>query len=390
VSDRICGDRLLVDQLRSEAQARNARHLMGRVARCWDLFGLPDGSRNPGRRRTDGQSFCLQPTEDMIHDSMNTLLGAVLPKRDVWLLDIPRVLLPDRSGAEVLISRRGAAMGLPWSAFGGLFFANYLYLCLLEDPVDDASSYRAIKTWRARKIKWRLRRRIPPGLCRHALTHWMTGCAVAPKAKPAAEKLEAALTLLMMIMIKQVYPQEDQSIWAMTTFQQAIMVIHEFGHVVALRDAHVQDVVHQHSVAEELQADRWGLESNKRLVRRLFGTSEAGSVLAARSLLFLYSVLEFIEYPERADPRREDMAIRCAAYIRELVTDSPFARIDESAVFDFFETMRESFAERLPAMYLFILLEAFLQDMHNTVEVSYEDDHLRKMVGPVIQPWDLL
>ena len=307
------GDPALVEQLRFGVKQGDVDALMGRAARCWDRYGLPDGSRNPGRqpgRLPNGLSGTLIPSEKLINESLNKLLRPVLEPADRWLLSIPRVLVPDRSSAHVLVSRKGAAIGMPWSAFGALFFANALstMFYFAEEHPDPAD-----RTLRGLRQRRRLARRLPRGLCATAYRHWLTGMPPPAEAQRAVDRLEAVMTLWM----KMTEPYLGQEIWAVSVFQQALMVLHEFGHVVDLggkRPAGSEPRSTRCTLADELGADTWSHRYARRLSEKLFSTD----IDVVVPLLDLFSTLDMAELPDPADPRRGDLAERCARLIHQL------------------------------------------------------------------------
>lgn len=362
---RLTGDKLLVGMMRSRADAAAAQQLFSRAARCWSTFGLPDGSRDARRITADGMNVLLTPSEELIQQAMNRLLKPILDADHHWLLEIPRVLMPNQSSAEVRISQRGAVMGFPLSAFGGLYLGNLLLMQIDGDSDEPLDA----RTRRAKTASRALKKRIPPGLGRQALASWMNGTTPSPKFAQATSRLESADTLFAGMMSEGA----RRSMWAMTTFQQAVMLLHEFGHVDDLARRNVATEVHRHSLAEELYADAWGHRYVKRLAKRLFTGPDDVQGSIAGSLLQLYALLDQSEIPEGADRRRAELAERCSAYIRSLAPNSQTAAlITPEHALAYFDWVGSKLSQRIPVPFMFIMYEVFIRQFEG--KVTYEDE----------------
>jgi hypothetical protein len=370
------GDPVLVEQLRFGVRQGDVDRLMGRAARCWDRYGLPDRSKNPGRRPDGKGHWTLVPTEKIINESLNTLLRPVLDPADRWLLDIPRVLVPDRSSAHVLMSRKGAALGMPWSAFGGLFFAN-----ALRTMFDFAETYPAPadRTWRARRQRRRLARRLPPGLCAAAIRHWLTGIDAPTEFARAVERLESVITVWM----KWSESYTAQAIWAVSVFQQALMTLHEFGHIVELsrdRPTGAEPRATRCTLADELGADLWSRRYAHRLVDVLF----TDPVQVVVPLIDLFSTLDVAELPDPVDPRRADLAERCALLTNSMV---PTAAAHRTGVLRRFADVRSLYDR--PAEFLLADFRRY-DDFFGWIargDNEFDDDRTRAMFDGMVERW---
>ncbi|MFB4318381.1 hypothetical protein [Actinomadura sp. 21ATH] len=367
----IKGDPALVEQLRFGVRQGDVKDLIGRAARCWDRYGLPDGSKNPGRqpgRLPDGMSGTLTPSEKDINDALNKLLRPVLDPADRWLLNIPRVLVPDRSSAHVLMSRKGAALAMPWSAFGGLFFVNALR-SMLSFPVEHPAC-------RSRRQRRKLARRLPLDLCAKATRYWLTGIKPPAECVRAVERLEHVITLWM----KLTEPAVGQTIWAISVFEQALMTLHEFGHVVALgrdRPTGTKPKATHCTLADELGADQWSRRYARRLADGLFADPQHAII----PLLALYSTLDIAEMPDPGDPRRQDLAQRCALLI-EYVTSRP---IDLALVYDDFAKTRALYSRPERLLGDFRRLDDFVTVL--AMGGIEADEEFRAFVDDLVERW---
>ena len=294
------GDPSLVDELRHGAHRDDVDELLKRAARCWDRYGLPG----------DKEHWTVRPTEKDINEPLDTLLRPVLDPADRWLLDIPRVLVPDRSSAYVVLSRKGAALGMPWSAFGGMFFVNALSAMFHFAEHVKVPADRARRTRRPRR---KLSRRLPPGVCAAAIRHWLSGIDPPPRWARAVTRLEAVITLWM-------HWSESRTgweVWASTVFQQAVMTLHEFAHIVDLgrnRPTTAEPRAFRCSLTDELGSDQWSRRHVRRLAEILFRRPEQ----VISPLLDLFSALDIAELPNPDDARRSELTERCALLINSM------------------------------------------------------------------------
>lgn len=366
------GDPVLVEQLRFGQSLGDLDSLLSRAARCWDRYALPDGTRNPGRGRAGDEHWVYRPTEKIVNDALDNLLRKILDPADRWLLDIPRVLVPDRTSAQVLMSRKGAAIGMPWSAFGGLFYANALRT-MFYFAEDDPSP--ADRSWRAGRQRRRLARHLPSGLCANAVRNWFTGIKVPAESAAAAVRLEGVVTVWM----KRTAHETAAEIWQVTVFQQALMTLHEFGHLVAFKNGPAAGsgvTAIRCGLAEELGADLWSRRYLERLARAFFG----GGPEVVVPLLDLFGVLDLVGFADPADRRRADLAVRCADLVNGLVAKvaHPEAVL---AKFDRVRSLYDKPEEMLLGDF------RYFDDLLGPMDFGYGDERARAEFEPLTKRW---
>lgn len=300
------GDPSLIALLRTDEQAGVARRLLTTAARCWDSYGLVDGSRNPTRGSSMGVSYSMPPGETAVNEALNTVIRPHLPPKDRWLLDIPRVLLPGSASARMVVSRSGGvALGLPWALFGSLFFRNEVLITLQIEHVLATTQGAAPPDARRRRTHELLEARIGDGLP-SILRHWVTGRPLPTHLAVEAQVLEMALDVWRNDRGRRI----RSYVWAVTVIQQILMLLHEFGHVsrAAARGTHEASVEHDLGDLEEVLADVWGAERLHAVCDALFQQREGLMITQAIATLFGM----FDEYREH----EVGYARRCANLIR--------------------------------------------------------------------------
>lgn len=191
------------------------------ISQLWDVYGLPDGSRNP----TSGKDVHLlgpPPVQD-INNAFNNVLSRILKPNEFWLMDIPRQIAWLRSlDASVFCTNDNrAAIVLPYGAFGGLFIANELFMACQLGP-----SY-SISADKLEKIKKDF-----PKL----LAFWILGMG---------ENSEGVMgPIADLVLFRQLMRRDEKAgfvswhlIWAMTVVQQIFMLLHEFGHLFQVAES---------------------------------------------------------------------------------------------------------------------------------------------------------
>lgn len=314
-SRSIRGDPALLPYLRSGAESTQAEALMKKASTCWDAYGLPDRTRSPLASLPGGFYTPLAPDETAINPALNSLLEPLISPSDRWLLEIPRVLVPGTPSARLIISSSGgAAMGLPWAAFGGLFFYNELVLILgleshqAQDVTINKPSALRMKSYDL--LQGRIRDRLL-----NVAASWFTGDNL--DAETHAE-IELLGTVLDHWRRYQGSKYRDH-IWSVTVFQQAMMLLHELGHVQAHnqerstpRTTYVQE--QDPLDFQEIFSDTWGLPQLRKLSNILFNSEPTLVIWPVR---YIFQILSHFS----AEEIRANLAVRCANLIALLLPE---------------------------------------------------------------------
>lgn len=289
------GEPALVEQLRSSVDSEIER-LCGIGAAVWSRYALAS----------------VKPSAELtVNRGVDGLLRPLLGMKDRWLLSIPRVLVPGSVSIQLAVSEDGgAAMGLPWAAYGGLLRLNQLIVCLDLDRARLRDELPAAARWKRRSIQHKLDSARDYGL---VVSHWFTAGSVARKA----ERESSSLVVLMDGWTRGDGRSYHDFIVRTTMFQQAMMVLHGFGRVIVQnRYGHDRATL---SLSEELAADTAVSPWAGPLAGNLFPDRR---IDAAQALLILFTAMDIANdfNGQPVDPH--NLALRCMMGIHELGGDA--------------------------------------------------------------------
>jgi len=226
----------------------------------------------------------MRPNIDMINEAMNGLLQQILDPSDHGMLDIPRVLNPGKPSSELMVSSTGGAIILmPMAAFGTLFRWN--------EYVTMTNLYPGQEGRRRKKVARR-----------HLMLAGLTSFLFTGGAIPSGLTKDDVSQFLMMLDAWSVTSDglsHNKQIWEYAIFQQAMMVLHEFGHIKLINRGLEYDRTDPvlpawDQAKDEMAADAHSTEWIRRLADSLLGYLDDGRRFASDAVWYYFTLLDVV------------------------------------------------------------------------------------------------
>jgi hypothetical protein len=303
------GDEQLASYAVRDRDDRHFKILANTMALVWDSYGLANGRLNPTSRhyRRPGDSFhaTMAPSLKMINAAMNELLIDILDPSDQWMLEIPRVFNTGRITSDLILSPTGgAAILMPMAAFGTLFLWNEILMI---------SNNYAAKTGL---------REVPPNERKTKLVSYLFTGGELPSGVAEAD----VNGFLMMLDMYRLIPDENScstQIWEYTIFQQALMILHEFGHV-KLRNMELEALSEDSPFppwdrfADEMAVDHWSAKWLCKLADSLLGYLPNGRRLASDALWYFFVLQDIVNDVNGQPLDKRELCIRFIYLMNDL------------------------------------------------------------------------
>ena len=268
------GSNELLDYALSELTLPTNANTVMSVAFAFDIFGLPNGKKNPSR----GSSMRMTRGPDIyeIRDAFRQVINPLLDEKEKWLLSIPIGFAnqPSTDASCYLSKWRECAIVFYAGIFGGLFSANERVEVIREEMRSKNSSS------------------ISPFEFAQLLERFLLGAEVATEH-------------FHFLTHDYINPERTYKIWKITTIQQVFMLLHEFGHLYYKQHPSLEPrgsgIFRRRfsSYDDEFQADLWAA---KHIMYGIPGVAVSDPLELDSAIVRLFGYFEILRKNGKYDP----------------------------------------------------------------------------------------